>query len=149
MRNIFSCLLITNCSFGMLSAAVVPKTDCSSAHVLCLCGVLGSTFCLVCCRALASLSNLLRGLPQLRLLSLQSSWLLQRPGTVELFAAPQTITSTVYTLSFISAAFCSCVVFLAIFCVDVTSHLCDLLDSVSALTWFSHSSHPSPSTPRP
>ena len=71
----------------MLSAAVVPKTDCSSAHVLCLCGGLGSSLLL----ALASLSSFLRGLCQLRLLPLQSPWLLQRPGTVELFAVPQAI----------------------------------------------------------
>ena len=69
IRNIFSCLLITSCSFGMLSAAVVPKTDCSSTHVLCLCGGLGSSLllCLLSCSGF-SLSNLLRGLSQLRLL---------------------------------------------------------------------------------
>ena len=38
---------------------------------------------------------------------------------------------------------------LAIFCVDVTSHRFDSPASVSARTWFSLSSHPSPSTPRP
>ena len=48
---------------------------------------------------------------------------------------------TVCTLSFISAAFCSSVAFLAIFCVRVTSHRCDSLDSVSARTCSSNSSH--------
>ena len=65
--------------------------DCSSAHVLCLCGGLG---CLLPCLLSSfglSLSNLLRGLSQLRLLLLQSSWLLQRPCTVELFAAPPVV----------------------------------------------------------
>ena len=88
-RNLFNCLSDASCSFGMLSAAVVPKTDCSSTHVLCLCGGLGSSL----------LSNLLRGLSPLRLLclstqrlpSLQSPCLLQRPGTVELFAAPPVV----------------------------------------------------------
>ena len=66
---------------------VVPKTVrllAFSASAV----VLARAFCLVCCRALVSLSNLLRGLSQLRLPSLQSSWLLQRPVTVELFAPP-------------------------------------------------------------
>ena len=56
---------------------------------------------------------------------------------------------TVCTLSFNSAAFCSSVAFLAIFCVRVTSHRRDSLDSDSALRWFSHSLYPLPSTPRP
>ena len=93
IRNCFNCLSNSSCSFGMLSAAVVPKTDSSSTHGLCLCdGLLLSSFGL-------SLSSLLRGLSQLRLLclsilrlpSLQSPWLLRRPGTVELFAVPQAI----------------------------------------------------------
>ena len=42
VRNLISCLLNKSCSFGMLSAALVPKTDCSSAHVLSLCGGLSS-----------------------------------------------------------------------------------------------------------
>ena len=100
IRNLISCLLITSCSFGVLSAAVVPKTDCSSTHVLCLCGGLGSglLLCLLWSFGL-SLSSLLRGLPQLRLLCLsilrlpavQSPWLLQRSCTVELFAAPPVV----------------------------------------------------------
>ena len=150
----------------MLSAAVVPKTDCSSTHVLCLCGGLGSSLQL---RLLSSfglfLSNILRGLSQLRLLclsilqlpSLQSPWLLQRPGTVELFAAPPVVSVlllssdflTVCALCFNSAAFCSSMAFLTIFCIGVTSHRRDSLDAVSALTWFSHSSYPSPSNSRP
>ena len=126
----------------MLSAAVVPKTDCSSTHVLCLCGGLGELWPLS--------QQPLRGLSRLRLLSLQSPWLLQRPGTVELFIAPQAIDfSGVRTLFFNSATFCSSVTFFAIFCIGVTSHQYDSLDSVSAQTWFSHSSYPSPSTPRP
>ena len=46
----------------MLSAAVVPETDCSSTHVLCLCGGLGWSLlpCLLSSFGL-SLSNLLRG----------------------------------------------------------------------------------------
>ena len=146
----------------MLSAAVTPKADCSSAHVLCLCGGLGSSFllCLLSSFGL-SLSNLLRGLSQLRLLclsilrlpSLQSPWLLQRPGTVELFAAPYVVSVLVLLERFLdgfnSATFCSSVAFLSIFCIGVTSHRRDSIDSVSALTWFSHSSYPSPSTPRP
>ena len=87
----------------MLSAAVVPKTDCSSTHVLCLCGGLGSSLLLRLLSSFGlalSINNFLRGLSQLRLLclsilrlpSLQSPpWLLQRPGTVELFAVPQAI----------------------------------------------------------
>ena len=126
----------------MLSAAVVPKTDCSSTHVLCLCGGLGELWPLS--------QQPLRGLSRLRLLSLQSPWLLQRPGTVELFIVPQAIDfSGVCTLFFNSATFCSSVTFFAIFCIGVTSHQYDSLDSVSAQTWFSHSSYPSPSTPRP
>ena len=81
---------------GMLSAAVVPKTDGSSTHVLSLCGGLGSSLLLCVLSSFGfSLSSLFRGLSQLRLLclsilrlpSLQSPWLLQRPGIVELFAA--------------------------------------------------------------
>ena len=48
-----------------------------------------------------------------------------------------------FQLSHSSAAF------LAIFCIGITSHRRDSLDSVSALTWFSHSSYLSPTTPRP
>ena len=54
----FRFLLITSCSFGMLSAHVlVPKTDCSSALTFSASAVvLVRAFCLVCCRALALLS---------------------------------------------------------------------------------------------
>ena len=45
MRNLFSYLSNSSCSLGMLSVAVVPKTGCSSAYVLCLCG-LGSSLLL-------------------------------------------------------------------------------------------------------
>ena len=45
------------------------------------------------------------------------------------------------TLVYNSSAFCSSVAFLAIFCIGMTSHRRDSLDSVSALTWFSHSSY--------
>ena len=86
---------------------------------------------------LLSLSSFLRGLSQL---SLQSSWVLQRLGIVELFAVCTFHDFlTVRTLFFNSAAFCSSVVFFAIFCIRATSHRCHPLDSVSARTWFSHS----------
>ena len=51
-------LLITSCSFGMLSAhVVVPKTDSSSVLTFSASAVvLVRAFCLVCCRALALLS---------------------------------------------------------------------------------------------
>ena len=85
VRNLFSCLLNTSCSFGKLSAHVLI-TDCSSVYVLCLCGGLGSSLLPSLLSSFGfSLSNLLRGLSQLLL---QSPWLLQGPVTVELFAPP-------------------------------------------------------------
>ena len=117
------------------------KTDCSSTHVLCLCGGLGEL-----CSLAAASSRLVSAAASLAAITLAS----QRPGTVELFVVPQAIDfSRVCTLFFNSATFCSSVTFFAIFCIGVTSHQCDSLDSVSAQTWFSHSSFPSPSTPRP
>ena len=46
----------------MLSAAVVPITDCSSAHVLCLCGGLGSSLLLCLLSSFGILSCLLLAL---------------------------------------------------------------------------------------
>ena len=120
--------------------------------------VLAPAFCFVCCRALASLSAAsFAACLNCGFSRCNRPWLLQRPGTVEVFAAPlchilQHIVRCVLLLLnpiFNSAAFCSSVAFLAIFCIGVTSHRRDSLDSVSALTWFSHSSFPSSSTPRP
>ena len=142
--------MITNCSFGKLSAHVL-KTDCSSAYVLCLCGGLGSSL-LLYCRALASLSAtsftvcLNCGFSAFRFLRCN------RPGffsSLELLncllylllfrcCCSSSDFLTVCTLFFNSAPFSSSVAFLAIFCIGVTSHRCDSLDSVCALTWLSH-----------
>ena len=128
----------------MLSAALVPKTNCSSAYVLCLCGGLGSSLLLHLLSCFGySLSNLFRGLSQLRLLcfsilrrpSMPSSCLLLQPGTAELFAAPPVVFELLLLKHFLgglhlvfnSADFSSSVPFLAIFCIGVTSHLCDSL----------------------
>ena len=151
----------------MLSAAVVPKTDCSSAHVLCLCGGLGSSIllCLLSNSGL-SLSNLPHGFClNYGFSAFRFCGFLRcnRPGffiglvllncllhlLLFLCCCSSSEFLTVCTLSFNSAALWSFVALLAIFCIGVTSHRRDSLDSVSALTWFSHSSCSSPSTPRP
>ena len=39
-HQVVSEVCFSNCSFDMLSAAVVPKTDCSFTHNICICGSL-------------------------------------------------------------------------------------------------------------
>ena len=138
-------LLITSSSFGMLSAVSFRKLFFCSRSLPLQC--LGKSLlpCLLSSFNF-SLSNLLRGLSHLRLLLLQSPWLLQGPGTVEhsvLLLLKRFL--MVCTLFFNSAAFCSSVAFLATFCIDVTSHRFHSLESVSARTWLSHSSQSSQS----
>ena len=128
--------------------------------------VLAPAFCFVCCRTLVSLSAtsltacLNYGFSAFRFCGFLRC---NRPGffiglvllncllhlLLFLCCCSSSEFLTVCTLSFNSAALCSFVAFLAIFCIGVTSHRRDSLDSVSALTWFSHSSCSSPSTPRP
>ena len=128
--------------------------------------VLAPAFCVVCCRALVSLTTtsfaacLNCGFSAFRFYGFLRC---HRPGffsglvlltcllhlVLFLCCCSSSDFLTVCTLSFNSAAFCSSVAFLAILCIGVTSHQRDSLDSVSALTWLSHSSYPSPSTPRP
>ena len=83
---------------------------------------------------------------------LHSSGLLQRSGTVELFAAP--VVFCFCSSSDFSERYAPCLssphssVQLWHICwVDATSYRFDSLESVSARTWFSLSSHPSPWTP--
>ena len=150
----FNCHLIASCSL------TVRLLKFSASAV-----VLAGAFCLVCCRALAFLSAtsfaacLNCGFFAFRFYGFLCC---NRPGFFSglvllnclllllfLCCCSSSDFLTVCTLSFISAAFCSSVAFLAIFCIDVTSHRFHSLESVSARTWFSLSSHPSPSTPRP
>ena len=72
---------------------------------------------------LRPLSNLLRGLPQMRLPSLQSPKLFSRRVTAELSSCCVYVASPekVFTLFFNSAT-CSSVAFLATSCIDETSH---------------------------
>ena len=65
----------------LLSAAVVPKTDCLSTHVLCLCGG----------RGVVDLCS--RQQPPSRLFSTAASLPCDsaRPGTIEPFAAPPVV----------------------------------------------------------
>ena len=127
--------------------------------------VLARAFCLVCCRALALLSAtssavcLNCSFSASRFYGVLRS---NRPGfftglellscllhiMVFLCCCSSSDYLTVCTLSFILAIFCSSVAFLAIFSGDVTSHRLGSLASVSAQTWFSLSSQPSPSSPR-
>ena len=143
----FNCLLITSCSL-----TVRLLTFSASAVVL------AGAFCFVCCRALALLSatsfaaclncgffrcnrsGFFNGLVLLNFL-LHLLLFLCCCCSSDFLA--------VCTLSFISAAFFSSVAFLDIFCFGVSSHRFDSVDFASARTWFSLSSHPSPSTPRP
>ena len=149
----------------MLSAVVVPKTDRSSTHVLCLCSGLGSASSVVELWSLSLSTSSFATCLNCSSSAFRFCGFLRcnRPGFFSglvrlncllhlllfLCCCSSSDFLTVCTLFFNSAAFCSSVAFLVILCIGVTLHRRDSLDSVSALTWFSHSSYPSPSTRRP
>ena len=90
VRNRFNCLPNSSYSFGVLSAAVVPKTvrllTFSASAV-----VLAPAFAFVVELWPLSQQPASRLVSILRLPSLQSPWLLQRPDHVERFAAPPVV----------------------------------------------------------